>query len=139
MKRKPVARRLAAVADLRAVLRAGGATIAGRLADRPAAPLDETLVYRLLLDHLEAELIAVDLDLTAAEDRYARDQARATALRREHADARSSLYRRQHRIPPILSHLPNGQRDLEQAAIASATSRASLRVRDESRTEPSAA
>ncbi len=73
--RKATRERLARGSRLRRRVRAERDTLVRRLANRPAAPPDAEPIYEALLDHMTAELAAVESRLEAAETAYAHEKA----------------------------------------------------------------
>ncbi len=83
MRRKSVRLLLKGIGELRTTLKAQRARIGRRLATRLAAPPGVGPAYGPVLQHLEAELVALETDLAAAEDRYALVKQRPCELRRK--------------------------------------------------------
>ncbi len=91
-KKRAVARFLETVARLRAILYSARAPIARGLASRPAAPRGLKRAYLPVFDHFQAEVVAVERDLAAAEDARAAAELRPGELRRQRDEAASELY-----------------------------------------------
>ncbi len=106
MKRKPARQLLERAARRRATLRTSGARLAQRLSARAGAPPELVRAYDLVLDHLAAELAAVESGVTAAEDAYIAARERAAGCRKERD--RSATYLRESylRIRRVLGRLP---------------------------------
>ncbi len=67
MTRKLATKRLKAVADMRRAVETCGTATAREIARRPAAPEHAEAAYRLVLEHLHAEIVALESQLESAE------------------------------------------------------------------------
>ncbi len=111
MTRKVVTRRLAAVDGVQSDLRSCGAAVVHRLARRPAAPSAAEAAYRLVFEHLHAELATVKDKVSSAEGAYTRDQLELENRKSEHRRAKSSLECRHRRLKRFLAgFFPAGHR-----------------------------
>ncbi len=106
MRRKPVRKLLERIAERRTNLRSSRAHLVRRLAARPAAPPGAAGAYGLVLDHLDAELAAVETGVTAAEDGYVQARERVTASRRERNCAADDLRELYIPIQHVVGRLP---------------------------------
>ncbi len=102
MTRKVVTKRLEAVAGMRSNLRSCGAAVVHPLSRRPPAPSGAESAYRLVFEHLHAELAAVESALQAAERVETGDQLELEERKSEHRRAKSSLECRHRRIQRFL-------------------------------------
>lgn len=93
MRRKSVRALLKSIGQLRATVAAERALIARRLAARPAAPPAAAGAYPLVLEHLGAELLALETGLATAEDGYAMVKQLPADLRRERDRAATRLHK----------------------------------------------
>ncbi len=73
--RKAVIKQLKLIQKLRAVIRISGPHLSERLAARPAAPRGEGFGYGPVFEHWDAELAAVEREVSEAELAY--DQAKS--------------------------------------------------------------
>ncbi len=109
MRRKSVRKVLKSIAQLRATLRSERDRIGGRLGQRLGAPIGAAQAYRTVLEHLEAELAALDTDLADAEDAYARVKQRLAELRQRRGRAASGLYKLHAPVQRLLASFPEGR------------------------------
>ncbi len=103
MRRKVVTRRLQAVAEMRSAIRSYGAGTAARLGRRPAAPSGAEAAYRLVFEHLHAELTALESELESAELACTDDRLGLEERKSEQRQAKAHLECRLHRIQGFLT------------------------------------
>ncbi len=106
MRRKAVRKLLERMARIGANLRSSRRHLCERLAARPCAPRRAARFYRLVLDHLGAELAIVETDLTAAEDACSLARPRPTECRRQRDDATFMIRELYIPIRRLLGDLP---------------------------------
>ncbi len=102
MTRRIAIKRLEAIAGLRASIRSEGATVAHRLARRPAAPRDAGASYELVLEHMHDELLALERQLKTSEDNHDHAKARFQECKRQREQATSDLGRKHRQIKRFL-------------------------------------
>ena len=126
MRRKAVDKRLKSIARLRTVIASSRDRLSCRLAERPAAPRVERFSYGPVLDHLQAELAAVERRLTAAECAYAADQAKLASARQTRNRRVSDLYTLQCDARRLLQVVLGPRQQLELHMIGDTPSRSPL-------------
>ncbi len=115
--RKSAAKLLKSIARLKAVINASRDHLGGALADRPAAPQDDTFSYDPLFDHFYAELSDAEAALSIAETDYAAAGARLIELRHRRERAASDL----HVSYAPIERFCRSQPHLKKAGIVGAT------------------
>ncbi len=103
MWRKAATDRLKPIARHRSFIRPLGERIVRWLADRPAAPDGAAEAYRLVLEHLRAELLALEGRLEGAENAYDGAKIRLKSHRDRRDRARAKLECHHRRIREFLT------------------------------------
>ncbi len=103
MTRKLTNKRLKAIADMRIAVETTGSSAARELAQRPAAPEYAEAAYRLVFEHLHAEIVALESKLEGAETTYVASQMEAREHKTERDQAKADLERRHRRIKRFLT------------------------------------
>ena len=98
MIRQASAKRLSGLAEMRRSVEGTRPLLVARLIERPDAPDGASDAYRLVIEHLVAELLALERRLDDAERAYDAAKLRVAELRGKRDRARSSLARRHSRI-----------------------------------------
>ncbi len=101
--RKAASRRLELITALRISIRNVCGTVARRLGERPAAPRGAEASYRTVFDHLHAELIVLERQLTVAEGALDDAKARFQKRKRQRQEARQALGCKHRRSRRLLS------------------------------------
>ncbi len=117
MRRKLAQKLLKSLGRLRSTTRLYRDDIARDLGRRLAAPHAAVVAYRPVLQHLEAEITALELDLARAEDAYAAEKERPAELRERRRRAAAGLYQLHSPLRRLLAVFP----EIEVAGIASET------------------
>ena len=89
--RKSTRQQLRSIRELRASIATSRDVLCHELAERPEAPPDAECAYRVLFDHLEAELRAAGRDVFAAENAYQDAKLRPGEIRLERNRAARDL------------------------------------------------
>ncbi len=124
MTRKAARQRLRLLDKLLGMIRPLIDHLGPALARRPAAPIGAATGYRLIVDHLYAELRALERRLTEAESTYVEDQRRFAELKSERDQARTDLRRKQSQLRQILAAF-YGPGEVASAGIGRALSKSS--------------
>ncbi len=106
-RRKPARELLQSLRRLRCTVEAERARIARDLAGRLAAPPGATGAYSSVLSHLEAEILALETDLAAAEDAYLEEKPLPAKLRRRRNAAFAELYETHGPLRRLLATFPD--------------------------------
>ncbi len=125
MQRKAVTRRLEVLATMCSAIRTCGATVVDHLAGRPAAPGGAAASYRLILEHMHAELLALESQLEIAEGAYVASQQQLEKCKSRRDQALSSL---EHRVREVKRFLTGffQPHDLVRAGVGGATPRSAI-------------
>lgn len=124
MTTKAINKRLDALTEAKTSIPAIREILARRLADRPAAPSGAGDGYRLVLDHLYAEVLDLEQALQTAANALAEARGRFRNLKQGRDAARSDLGRRHRRLKRFLVGFFE-TRCLAQAGIARPVSKTS--------------
>ncbi len=106
-RRKPARELLKTFRRLRGKVEAERARIARDLSGRLAAPPGSAAAYFSVLSHLEAEIVALETDLAAAEDAYVEEKQLPPKLRRRRDYAFSVLYETHGPLRRLLATFPD--------------------------------
>ncbi len=119
MRRKSVRDLLQSLAQLRATVEAERARLARDLGRRLAAPPGAAPAYRAVFEHLEAELLALESQLAAAEDAYAAEKPRPGKLRERRNRTAAQLHALHGPLRRLLATFPC----IESAGLTTQTPR----------------
>ena len=122
MRRKAVSRRLGAVTEVRASVRAHRDRVVPQLDERLPPPAGEaTFTYEVFFDHMDGELAGAQQRLIAAEDAHQRKLAQAVQLRREGTELTQVVYDKQSAARQVLAGYHGRDRGFEVAAVSGPT------------------
>ena len=122
MRRKAVSRRLGAVTEVRASVRAHRDRVVPQLDERLPPPAGEaTFTYEVFFDHMDGELAGAQQRLIAAEDAHQQKLAQAVQLRREGTELTQVVYDKQSAARQVLAGYHGRDRGFEVAAVSGPT------------------